>query len=128
LVRLGIVLLAVGTSTAVAAAPAHAAAGNLSCSYVLVSQWSGGFQADFTITNAGPAVTGWTTRWTFPTPTTILSAWGSVIAKETATELTLTNASFNGTIATNQTLRFGWTAMASSTGIPSDINVNGAPC
>jgi hypothetical protein len=124
----GAALLAAGALTAVMVSPADAATGKIRCAYTVASQWPGGFTADLAITNYGPAITGWTTHWTFPAPTTIASTWSSRVVAETATQVTLGNVSYNATIGTVQTLKIGWVAAALSTGVPTDITVNGVPC
>jgi hypothetical protein len=124
----GAALLAAGALTAATASQSFAATGSVTCAYSLESVWPGGFTANLDITNTGPAINGWTTHWTFPTPTTIASTWSSRVVAETATQVTLGNAVFDATIGTAKTLRIGWVASAVTTGVPNDITVNGVPC
>lgn len=109
------------------AAPATAATA-VTCTYTVSSTWIGGFTASVDITNNGPAINGWTLRWTFPTPTTNVGAWSAVITEQAGNRATATNMAWNGTIATGQTASFGWSAAAVSTGVPTDLTINGQPC
>lgn len=107
--------------------PAHAETPAVSCLYEIMA-WPGGFTADLSMTNHGPDIVGWTARWTFREPTFNVSAWQSVLTVTDAREAVAVNAVFNARIASGQTLRFGWSATAASTSVPTDITVNGAPC
>ncbi|GAB3830402.1 cellulose binding domain-containing protein [Dactylosporangium cerinum] len=99
----------------------------VACDYSFVA-WSGGFVADLTITNHGPAVIGWTARWTMPTATGNLGAWQATMSQPDPFTVTATNLPYNAVIDTGRSVRFGWTASAASTGAPVDITVNGVPC
>lgn len=119
------------------AAPAYASAGAaaapaadqaVTCTYIVRTSWTGGFTADLVVTNNGPTIDGWTIRWTFPDPTTILGAWSSQISETSAGAVTATNASYNAQIATGRTMAIGWSASGLSTAAPTDITLNGAPC
>jgi hypothetical protein len=112
---------------ATAATPAHAAT-NVTCKFVFTGIWPGGYMADLVITNRGPAITGWTTHWSVPVPTVLGSSWGAVMTMPTPYAMTAVNVSYNGTIATGATTSFGWTAIASSADLPTDITLNEAPC
>jgi hypothetical protein len=110
------------------AAPAAAADEPvLTCDYWFVA-WSGGFVADLNIVNHGPAVTGWTARWTVPAPTGNLTVWQARMTQPDPFTMTATNLSYNAVIDTGRAVRFGWTASAASTEAPTNITVNGTPC
>jgi cellulase/cellobiase CelA1 len=110
-----------------AAAPATADTA-VTCTYTVSSTWIGGFSANVDITNNGPAISGWTMRWTFTTPTANVEAWSSVITEQAGNRATATNMAWNGTIGTGKTASFGWSAAAVSTGVPTDLTINGQPC
>jgi hypothetical protein len=112
---------------AAVARPADAAA-TVTCTYTVSNSWGTGFVANLAITNNGPAINGWTLRWTFPTPTADVSGWQAVITVQGGIKATATNMSWDGTIATGQTASFGWSAAAVSTGVPTDLTINGTPC
>src|SRR3989442_889491 len=47
--------------------------------YKITSQWDTGFGADVTITNLGPAVTGWTLGWSLAQGQGITQAWNATV-------------------------------------------------
>jgi hypothetical protein len=108
-------------------ASAQAADEPLTCDYRL-TQWRGGFSADLTIHNAGPAIDGWTAAWTWATPTVNQGIWSAQLVSESPTAIAFSNAVWNGRVPTGGATTFGWTARALSTTVPSDITVNGVPC
>jgi cellulase/cellobiase CelA1 len=112
---------------AVVARPA-AADTTVTCTYTVTSSWPGGFAANVDITNNGPAINGWTLRWTFTTPTTNIAGWQATITEQAGNQATATNMSWDGTIVTGQRASFGWSASAVSTGVPTDLTINGTPC
>lgn len=99
----------------------------VTCTYTVNSAWTGGFIATVDITNDGPVINGWTVRWTFVTPTSDVWAWSAVITQD-GSQVTATNMSWNGTIVTGQTISFAWSAAAQSTGVPTDLTINGEAC
>jgi len=109
------------------AVPAEAGESPISCTYTVNASWPGGFFANLAIANAGPAVNGWTVRWTFADPTTDINGWSARITLQD-NAVTATNMSWNGTIGTGQVVTFGWSATAAKTTVPTDITVNGTPC
>jgi hypothetical protein len=123
--RLLIVALAV--PVAVAAPMSAAAAPLVACSYRF-TPWSGGFSADVTVTNYGPAINGWKVHWTFGAPTAILAGWQANLAVHDGTDVSATNMAYNAVIRTGQVTTFGWTATAASTSAPTDMTVNGIAC
>jgi non-reducing end alpha-L-arabinofuranosidase len=97
--------------------------------YTTQSQWSGGFVAGITITNTGAsAVSGWTLAFTFPGDQQITSAWDGT-ASQSGENVTITNASYNGTIAPGGNTMLGfqgtWTT---SDAVPATFTLNGATC
>jgi cellulase/cellobiase CelA1 len=100
----------------------------VTCTYTVSNSWNGGFTANVDITNNGPAINGWTLRWTFTTPTANVQAWSAVITEQEGNRATATNLSWNGTILSGQTESFGWSAAAVATGVPTDLTINGTPC
>ncbi len=100
----------------------------VTCTYTVTTSWNGGFTANVNITDNGPAINGWTLRWTFTTPTADIRGWSAVITEQVGNQATATNMSWNGAIATGHTASFGWSAAAASTGVPTDLTINGAPC
>jgi chitodextrinase len=109
----------------VAAAPAQAA-GSLTATYSLVGEWSGNFQAQYTITNGTSAsVSSWKVEFDLGAGTTITSSWDSVITR-TGNHLTAGNASYNAPLAAGTSASFGF--IASGPDRPANCRVNGGLC
>ncbi len=100
----------------------------VTCSYTVTNSWNGGFTANVDIANNGPAINGWTLRWTFTTPTADVRGWSALITEQDGNRATATNMSWNGSILPGQAISFGWTAAAISTGVPTDLTINGQTC
>jgi hypothetical protein len=114
--------LLAGTATIPAAAdPA------ISCGYRLTS-WPGGFSADLTILNNGPAINGWTVRMTFPGPATLLGAWRAAMTQSSPLDMVATNLPFDDVISSGRMETFGWTATSADSGVPTSVTVNGTTC
>src|SRR5215471_16695900 len=105
---------------AAGAMPAAAASGPIQCKYVITNIWSGGFMADLYITNTGPAINGWTARWSFTEPTSRIQGWSAQLTQD-GSSVTAVNMPWNGTIGTGMTASFGWSAVAQQTSVPTDI-------
>ncbi|WP_344057100.1 cellulose binding domain-containing protein, partial [Sphaerisporangium rubeum] len=83
--------------------------------YTVTNSWSGGFQANVTIRNTGPATApGWTVRWTWPTGQTVSQAWNATVTT-TGTSVTAKNASYNATLTAGATTTFGFTGTHTGT-------------
>ena len=106
---------------------------NASCAvhYTLPGSWPGGFQAGVTITNSGAtAVNGWTLTWIWPNSGEVITQlWGGSYT-QTGTGVSVTNASYDGTIAANGgTATFGF--LGNDTGqttAPAAFYLNGTVC
>jgi len=122
----GAVLLA---SAGVAVAlPAGAAAAGCSVNYAVSSQWQGGFGADVTITNLGDPLTGWTLTWSYSAGQTVTQAWNTTLTQSGAA-VTARNVSYNGAVATNGTVSFGFNgSWTGSNPAPTSFAVNGVAC
>src|SRR5579875_1961904 len=80
-----------------------------SASYSLVNSWSGGFQAQVTLTNTGAdALSSWTLSWTFPGNQQITSLWDGTYT-QSGEQVTVSNESYNGTVAPGGTVTVGFT-------------------
>jgi O-glycosyl hydrolase len=98
--------------------------------YQTQSQWAGGFVAGITITNTGTAtISGWTLKFTFGGDQKITNAWNDGTATQSGAAATITNASYNGTIAPGGNTSLGfqgtWT---NSDAVPTAFTVNGSAC
>nr|WP_165986136.1 glycosyl hydrolase family 18 protein [Streptomyces sp. YIM 98790] len=120
---LGALVLPV-TGLVLLASPAQAA--GASASFTKVSQWDSGFTGQWTVTNTGGApLDGWTLEWDFPSGTTVGALWNGVLTTS-GNHYTVTNASWNGTLAPGQSTTVGFSG--SGSGNPSGCTINGEPC
>lgn len=97
--------------------------------YSTTSQWPGGFTANVTITNTGTsAVSGWTLGFAFPGDQKITNAWNGT-ASQSGENVTITNASYNGSIAAGASTQLGfqgtWT---NSDAAPTAFTLNNVSC
>ena len=126
-------LVAAATAGLVAAAGiilATSAQAAVGCrvTYTAGSQWPGGFTANVGITNLGDAVNGWSLVWTFPSGQRVTQAWNANVTSSGA-QVTATNVSYNGAIATNATVSFGFNGSWSGTNTaPASFALNGVTC
>ncbi|MEU8820010.1 non-reducing end alpha-L-arabinofuranosidase family hydrolase [Actinoplanes sp. NPDC048796] len=116
-------------ATAVAVAnPAGAAAAGCSVNYAVSSQWQGGFGASVSITNLGDAVSSWTLTWSYSAGQTVTQAWNATVT-QSGPAVTAANASYNGSIATNGTVSFGFNgSWTSGNPVPAAFALNGVTC
>jgi hypothetical protein len=94
-------------------------------SHRTVNSWSGGFQGVVTIRNTGTgALSGWTVGMTLAPGQSISSLWNGVHTG-TGGSVTVRNTPWNGTVAPNGTVTFGFTVGGSSSAAPTDITCAG---
>ena len=103
--------------------------GSCHVTYTKASEWGGGFVANLTIANTGTsAVNGWTLKFTFPGDQHITTAWNGT-ASQSGENVTVTNASYNGSIPAGGSTTTGfqgtWT---SSDTVPASFTLNGTAC
>lgn len=116
-------------SWSIASSGGGGGSGPCAVTYTTQSQWTGGFVADVTISNTGTsAINGWTLMFTFPGNQQITSDFNGT-ASMSGENATLTNASYNGTIAPGGNTMVGfqgtWTT---SDAAPTSFTLNGATC
>ncbi|MFC6676884.1 cellulose binding domain-containing protein [Nonomuraea ferruginea] len=94
-----------------------------------MNTWNTGFTTAVSITNRGASpVTAWSLAFTLPAGQTITGAWNTTITPSSG-QVTATNAPYNGTIAPNATVTFGFQAThTGNTAKPSAFTLNGAAC
>jgi hypothetical protein len=93
-----------------------------------VNDWGTGFVVTATVTNRGPAMSGWTLTWTFGGNQRVTGAW-QVRITQTGSTVTATNETYNGTLPTNGTVSFGFQGTYSgSNPRPGDIRLGPTPC
>jgi cellulase/cellobiase CelA1 len=98
--------------------------------YTTQSQWTGGFVAQVTIANSGSsAIDGWTLAFTFPGDQQITTAWDDGTITQSGESVSITNASYNGTIAAGSSTSLGFEGTwSSSDAAPAAFAVNGSTC
>jgi cellulose 1,4-beta-cellobiosidase len=102
--------------------------GSCSVTYSLVNSWTGGFQAQAVIKNTGSsAINGWTLGWTFGGDQQISNLWNGTYT-QSGQAVTVTNASYNGSIPAGGTATIGFTATDTSNPSPAAFTLNGHAC
>src|SRR5580698_5100278 len=109
------------------AAPASAATG-CSVGYAVQSDWGSGFTVNITITNLGSPVTGWTLTYAYSGNQALASGWNGNWSQSGST-VTVTNASYNGSLGTGGTAQpgaqFGYSGTNTA---PTAFALNGVQC
>lgn len=113
---------------AVAAATESAAATGCRVDYAVSSQWQGGFGATVAVTNLGSPVNGWQVSWAFAGDERITQLWNGSHTQSGA-QVSVTNASWNGAVATGGTASFGFNATSGAGPVtPAAFTLNGVAC
>jgi poly(hydroxyalkanoate) depolymerase family esterase len=79
-----------------------------SATYTIASQWNTGFQTNITVTNGSTARSSWKVSWTFGAGQTITQLWNGT-ATQSGSSVSVTNASFNGSLGAGASTSFGFT-------------------
>jgi cellulose 1,4-beta-cellobiosidase len=88
--------------------------GTCSGTYSVVNSWSGGFQGQVVVKNTGSGtLNGWSLGWTFPGSQTITNLWNGSYTQSGNT-VTVSNASYDGSLASGATATVGFTATGTS--------------
>ncbi len=97
--------------------------------YRVTNEWPGGFQGEVVIHNDATApISGWTLQWSYTAGQEITQLWNGQYHHDGA-QVTVTNASWNGTIAAGGSISVGflgsWTG---SNPVPTSFTLNGLAC
>lgn len=85
------------------------------CEYVLRSEWNTGYTSALKITNVSPqAINSWTVSMRFEDEASISNIWNADLSGSNPYQAT--NKSYNGTIAANSTIEFGFNSRKAVTG------------
>ncbi|HEX6519596.1 MAG TPA: glycoside hydrolase family 6 protein [Streptosporangiaceae bacterium] len=115
-------------AAAIVGSPSANAATGCSVAYSIQSQWSTGFVASITITNLGSPMTSWSLGYSYSGNQQVSNGWNGTWT-QSGENITVTNASFNGSVATNGTVNFGAQFSYSGTNTnPTTFTVNGVTC
>ncbi|WP_431973431.1 cellulose binding domain-containing protein, partial [Micromonospora haikouensis] len=84
--------------------------------YTQVGSWSGGYEGRLTVTNTGSAaISGWRVTFSLPSGQSLSQGWNATFGQQ-GSQVTVTNAAYNGQLATGGSTTAGF--IASSTGTP----------
>ncbi|HWS35556.1 MAG TPA: family 43 glycosylhydrolase [Actinoplanes sp.] len=120
-------VLTVAAGLTIAATGAQAAAG-CRVTYTVTNQWEGGFGANVTIDNLGDPLTGWRLGWSFSAGQTVTQLWNGTVT-QSGTQVTVTNAAFNGSVPTGGSASFGFNGTRGSANpVPASFTLNGVTC
>jgi endoglucanase len=104
------------------------ASAGCSVSYTVSSQWSTGFTAALTITNAGSPITSWNLQYAYAGNQSLAQGWSGTWA-QSGRSVTVTSESWNGTLATGGSAQIGANFGYSGTNTaPTTFKVNGTTC
>ncbi len=111
--------------------PTQTSGSSCKVTYTVTSQWPGGFGANLSITNTGTTtINGWTLTFTFANGQTITQLWNGSFTQSGA-NVTVTNVSYNGSIAPGAAVSSAPGFNASWTGTnsaPTAFSLNGVAC
>ncbi|GAA2700342.1 cellulose binding domain-containing protein [Actinoplanes palleronii] len=117
------------TSASPSPSTSPSASGGCTAAYKVTGSWSGGFQGEVTVTNTGTtATTGWTVKWAWTGGQTVTQSWGGT-AVQSGTAVTVTNASYNGALASGASTTFGFLGGTTGTTnpVPSPVSCSRTP-
>jgi cellulose 1,4-beta-cellobiosidase len=119
----------VATAGIVAVANNASAASGCTAKYTITSSWQGGFQASVDVTNLGDAVSTWSVGFDFGNSSQTISQIWNANKTQSGTHVTATSLSYNGNVATNGALNFGFLGSYSgSNPAASNFTLNGVAC
>ena len=118
-------------TTGITPTPTQTSGSSCHVTYTITNQWPGGFGATISITNTGTtAINGWTLTFAFPNGQTITQLWNGSYTQSGA-NVTITNVSYNGSIAAGATVSsspgFNGSWSGSNT-VPTSFKLNGVSC
>jgi hypothetical protein len=103
-----------GSSPSPSPSPSSSGTGTCSGTYSVVNSWSGGFQGQVVVKNTGSGtLNGWSLGWTFPDSQTITDLWNGSYTQSGNT-VAVSNASYDGSLASGATATVGFTATGTS--------------
>ncbi|WP_026179224.1 cellulase family glycosylhydrolase [Streptomyces hokutonensis] len=96
--------------------------------YSVTSQWDTGFQGAVQITNNTAPVTSWSLSFDFAGGQKVTQGWNAKWS-QSATTVTATNESWNGSLGTGASVSAGFLAnWSGSNAVPSAFKLNGTTC
>jgi len=114
-------------ATITTAAPASATTG-CTVAYTVQSQWNTGFSIAISITNLGSPITSWTLGYSYTGNQQLSQGWSGTWS-QTGQNVTVTNASWNGSLGTGASTQIGANFSYSGTNTsPTTFTLNGVQC
>jgi len=102
--------------------------GTCHVAYSTPSDWGSGFTAAITITNNGAPISSWTLTYSYAGNQTLSSGWSGNWT-QSGKNVTVTNASWNGSLATGGSTQIGANFTYSGTNTaPTSFALNGTTC
>lgn len=84
--------------------------------YQTVNSWGGGFQGQVTVTAGASAINGWKLTFSLPSGVSINQLWNGTLTTSGSTA-TVTNTSWNGSLAPGASVEVGFTATGTATSL-----------
>ena len=120
-----------GTTTAGGSNPPTPPPASARCklSYTNTSDWGNGFTGNVVLTNnTGSTINNWVLAWVFSGNQNITNLWSGTLS-QSGTSVRVSNASYNGSIANNNSVTFGFQATYSGTNTkPTAFQMDGVAC
>jgi cellulase/cellobiase CelA1 len=118
-----------GTSAPITVQVKAPTLGSCTVRYQLESQWAGGFNANVVVTNTSSVpISGWTLVFTFPGDQKITQLWNGTYT-QTGQQVTITNLSYNRSIASGGTVNLGFNgSWVSNNTSPMLFTLNNMTC
>ncbi|MET8066165.1 glycoside hydrolase N-terminal domain-containing protein [Micromonospora sp. NPDC005313] len=85
--------------------------------YAITGSWSGGFQAEVTVTAGATAIRSWTVSWTFPNGQVVNQIWSGTHTQNGA-NVTVRNVDYNGSLPAGGSTTFGFIGTADGANNP----------
>jgi endo-1,4-beta-xylanase len=93
-----------------------------------VNDWGSGFTATVTITNHGPAISGWTLKYSYAGDQHLSQGWNGTWS-QSGHDVTVTSASWNGALADGASTSAGANFTSAGAGAaPAAFTLNGTTC
>ncbi len=116
------------SAAAIAGSPPASAATGCSVAYTVQSQWNNGFVISVVITNLGSPITSWTLGYSYSGNQQLTNGWSGNWT-QSGQNVTVTNASWNGSLGTNGSTTIGAQFSYSGTNTnPTTFTLNGVTC
>jgi len=117
----------VGTGVTLTSIGSASAAAGCAVAYT-ANSWNTGFTANLALTNSGDPITSWNIEFDYAGNQVAGTAWGGNLT-QSGKHVKITNASYNGTLATGATTNVGFNGTYSGTNTnPTAFTVNGVSC